>query len=207
MRRFLSEMRQIEELQARRHERMQRMFERDGLWGEPPDDSLWGPPDSRRRQMKERLDKLRKERAPEAGKSRSWPFDEDTWRWPRFPKDSESAGGARLSEGKVTDAGDHLVFRIRVPGFDRKQVKVQFSDDSVTVEARRVESQKRKDRSEEGESWTESATTRVLRRTVPLPARIVPSKAKVSYQGDTVEAILPKAPEGEGGREGGSHRL
>jgi HSP20 family protein len=112
-----------------------------------------------------------------------------------------STGGGRISRGEFGGAawnppiemftrGDQLVVRAELPGLSKDDVKVECTNDMLTIDGERRQEHKEE---KEGRIHSEMSYGRYY-RSVPLPEGVKCDNAKASFKDGILEVTL-KAPE------------
>jgi HSP20 family protein len=109
------------------------------------------------------------------------------WRSSFLPLDREWEQ-ERLWDFDVHQDDKEIVVRPEMPGFDEKDLDVQFADGLLTIKAEKKQEQ-------EGERHFQH-----YERTVSLPSGIDPSKAQATYRNGVLELHLPRPEEARGRR-------
>jgi HSP20 family protein len=107
-------------------------------------------------------------------------FERMFGRWPAF---AETEGVPPYGP-ELEDAGEAIIVREAVPGFEAKEIEVKISGNLLTVHAEKKE--------KEGETeklWGE------LERTVLLPEGVDTEHVEAAYRNGVLEVRLPKLPE------------
>lgn len=91
-----------------------------------------------------------------------------------------------LSDLKETDK--ELIANIELPGIDKKDIQLQITENNLEVKVERKQEAKverkgylRAERSYKG-----------FYRSIGLPAKIIPERAKASYKNGVLEVVMPK---------------
>lgn len=91
----------------------------------------------------------------------------------------------------VHETDEHYVVELDVPGIDKKDVKVKFEDNTLTVSGERKMEQK----SDEKNSHRYERAYGSFSRTIHLPKNVNTQKINASYKNGVLEITLPKADE------------
>jgi len=91
----------------------------------------------------------------------------------------------------LIDREAELVVRAAVPGFDKADIEVSATDNSLTIRGKAREEHKE----EEGEYYHREIRTEAFLRTIRLPCFVDDSKAKASFKEGMLEVVLPKIEE------------
>ena len=89
----------------------------------------------------------------------------------------------------LIDREAEVVVRAAVPGFDKADIEVSATDNSVTLRGRAREEHKE----EEGEYYHREIRAEDFLRTIRLPCFVDDSKARASFKEGMLEVVLPKA--------------
>ena len=97
---------------------------------------------------------------------------------------------------EVSERGGQLVVRAELPGLARKDVKVEVSDDALTIQGER-----RQEREEKRKGFYRSERTYgSFYRQIPLPEGVDASSAKASFKDGILEVTMPAPPKPAKGR-------
>jgi HSP20 family protein len=112
-----------------------------------------------------------------------------------LPGPRRTALPAERAEGLVgspavdlIDKKDSLIVRAEMPGLKKKDVKVQVTDDDITVSGK---IERTKEEKEENYYCCERAYS-AWERTMPLPTEVKADEVKAKYEDGILEIILPK---------------
>jgi HSP20 family protein len=194
MRGFMEEMRQMQALQESMHQRMRRFWEDSGFGRTDPFFDETPSPFSQR--AKQRLDAMRRGRGNAAQAS---PFDGFFGGLPGGSLFGSRSSSAFFSSSNLSDDGDRLTYRLASPGLTKDQVKLQLGEDTLVVEIRSEQTEKRDEKGPEGQGWSEYARSSAMKHVIHLPAKIDPAGAKAEYTKEGLEITLPKAASGRTG--------
>jgi HSP20 family molecular chaperone IbpA len=89
----------------------------------------------------------------------------------------------------VKDEGSHLLLSAHLPGIDRSSLQLQVAERSLALGG----SGRREERLEGPNFQRSAASNRTFLQRVDLPARVVPSGAKMAWEDDLLYIRLPKA--------------
>jgi HSP20 family protein len=107
-----------------------------------------------------------------------------------FLKGARGLGRTFLNEMPVdlAEREKDIVVRADLPGFDKKDISVEATEDTLTISASRKE-----ERSVAKENYylRERSSNRI-QRTIPLPERVDIRKAKTTFSEGLLEVELPK---------------
>jgi len=109
------------------------------------------------------------------------------WAWP-----SSVAGGVTWSpQLDVSQKNNELVVRADLPGLTKDDVKVDITDDTITIQGER-----RKEHEEErGGVYRAERSYGSFYRTIPLPDGAITDQAKASFKDGVLEITMPAPPE------------
>jgi len=107
--------------------------------------------------------------------------------------------GQNLPEGiwapqvEVVEENNQLIVRADLPGLKRDDIKVELSDDGLTIEGER-----RNENEEKGEGFyrSERSYGKFYRR-VPLPESVNPQNAKATFNNGVLEITMPAPKQAE----------
>jgi HSP20 family protein len=89
----------------------------------------------------------------------------------------------------MIEKADHILIRAEIPGMDPENLRIDASEDRVTIRGSvKDESVTEGKKGHRTEMRYESFT-----RTLRLPCRITPNKAKATFVSDVLEIVLPKS--------------
>ncbi len=91
----------------------------------------------------------------------------------------------------VSQRNDQLVIRADLPGLSKDDVKVDVTDDAVTIQGERH----REHQEEQGGIYRSERTYGSFYRTVPLPEGTIADQAKASFKNGVLEVTMPAPPE------------
>ncbi len=130
-------------------------------------------------QMQSQLQAL--ERRFEDFMSRGWmtPFESD---WP------DVVAEAPMPKVDVVDKGKKLVVRAEVPGFDKDDIDVSLTDNSITLKGTMKEENKK----EEGDYYQSEVRQMSFSRSLMLPSEVDSARAKAKFKNGMLEIRLPK---------------
>jgi len=110
---------------------------------------------------------------------RSW------WRGPGAEWDSWAP------DVEVIQRGDQLLVRADLPGLNREEVKIDITDDTLTIQGER----KREHEEERDGVYRSERSYGSFRRVVPLPEGAITDQAKASFRNGVLEISMPAPPE------------
>jgi len=118
--------------------------------------------------------------------SRNWlsPFQMN------FPARRQVRAGItnKLPDIDVIDRAKEILIRAEVPGFDKKDLKVTMTNQTVTITG---ESRK-EEKEEKGNYFRREITKESFSRVVGLPCEVDVDKAKLAFQNGVLELVVPK---------------
>ena len=117
--------------------------------------------------------------------SRNW-LSPVHFNWPS--KRLRSAISGKLPNVDVIDRENEIVVRAEIPGFDKKDLKVSMTDQTVTIKGETS----KEDKEEKGDYYRREITKESFSRVVTLPCEVEFEKAKSSYQNGVLELVAPK---------------
>ena|SRR5688572_12204246 len=94
-------------------------------------------------------------------------------------------------ELEVFHLGNELIIRADLPGLSKDDVKVDISDNQVTIEGER---QRQHEEEREGVYRSERSYGRFY-RTIPLPDGVIADQAKATFKEGVLEITMPAPPE------------
>jgi HSP20 family protein len=112
--------------------------------------------------------------------------------WSRLPAAGNPATWAPRVD--VTQHRGELVIRMDLPGLEKGDVKVNVSDDAVSVQGERHRAQEE----ERDGVYRFERSYGTFYRTIPLPAGTVTDQAKASLKDGVLEIRMPAAPDAKG---------
>ena len=112
--------------------------------------------------------------------------------WTRMPVSGELVTWAPRVD--ITQHNDDLIVRVDLPGMAKDDVKVNVSEDSITIHGERHRTQ---DEERDGVYRCERSYG-AFYRTVELPAGSVTDQAKASFSNGVLEIRMPAAPAAKG---------
>lgn len=106
-------------------------------------------------------------------------------------------GGQRTEMGalaptiEVAETTDAFVIKAQVPGVSQEQIKVNVSDNALTIQG-----ETKKEAQEEGKNYTrQEFRYGAFARTIPLPAAVQAEKAAAHLKDGVLEITIPKSEE------------
>ena len=111
---------------------------------------------------------------------------EDFWKGSPIPSIRVSVGETFPVD--VKDEGDKLRIIADLPGFEKKDINLEVSEDTVEISAKRA-----RERQEAGETFfRKERVSGAVRRSFSLPCKVDPDRAKASFKDGVLEVELPK---------------
>lgn len=107
-----------------------------------------------------------------------------------FPSESFAGKFIREPLVDIMDKGKHLLLVAEMPGVDKKDIKINVTEDSVSIGAEQKHSVK-EEKKKEGYFYKERGYKRYFRQ-VSLPSIVIPSKSVAEYKNGVLELKLPK---------------
>ena len=100
---------------------------------------------------------------------------------------------ADLSSGNfdIQDKGEGYLVRLAIPGADRKHIKVDIDERTLTVSGRQRQSDERTDQF--GNTTFKQQMTSTFKRSVSLPGPVRPESMKTRFRGEVLEISVAKA--------------
>ncbi len=88
----------------------------------------------------------------------------------------------------LMDKGDSIVVSVEVPGAEKKDINVDATEDSISVEANMKKEEKEKDK----DYYRYEMRTSSFSRIIPMPEKIVPEKVTGKLNKGILELNAPK---------------
>ncbi|ADB62076.1 heat shock protein Hsp20 [Haloterrigena turkmenica DSM 5511] len=111
--------------------------------------------------------------------------------WPVFGGFGGETGAAMGDAATLEDEGDAYVFVMDLPGFEKTDIGLSYTDGRLTIDARTdVES---------GTDTARSVRSRRVGRHVPVPKEIVADEITATYHNGVLEVHMPIAEDGDDG--------
>ena len=86
------------------------------------------------------------------------------------------------------EEGKNLVVEVNMPGFNKDEIELTVSDDSLTVKAEKKVEEEKKDKNYYYREFSYSSAS----RTIPLPKEIDVKKVKAKYENGILKIVAPK---------------
>jgi HSP20 family molecular chaperone IbpA len=116
----------------------------------------------------------------------SWPFHRESWPWPT----SQRGSTVWSPQVESFQRGDQFVVRADLPGLKKEDVKIELTDDSLTIEGER-----REEREEDREGYYRSERSYgSFYRVIPLPEGAITESAKANFNNGVLEIVLQAPP-------------
>jgi HSP20 family protein len=112
-----------------------------------------------------------------------------TWLRPHSPR--ALTGENRFPDIEVFQRNNNLVIRADLPGLSKDDVKVDVTEDVITIQAER----KREHEEEKGGIYRSERSYGSFSRTITLPAGAISDQAKASFKDGVLEVTMPAPPE------------
>lgn len=116
---------------------------------------------------------------------------EDLWSPFGLRLPSLSRGGLSASDVRMEQTPKEIVVSAKLPGMDKEDIRVDVTEDAVTIRAERKAEEKR--RRHGAKAWTRSYAS--FTRTFGLPVPVKAAEAKASYKNGVLRLELPKVNE------------
>jgi HSP20 family protein len=88
------------------------------------------------------------------------------------------------------ESGDHFVAVVELPGMRKEDIDISLHDGALTISGER-----KREKSNNGETARTERYVGTFRRSISLPTRVDPSKVSATYQDGILKVTLPKAEE------------
>ena len=118
--------------------------------------------------------------------SRNW-LSPVQFNWPSR-RLSRAGFTGKLPNVDVVDRDKEILVRAEIPGFDKKDLKVSMTDNTVTIKGETSKEEKE----EKGDYYRREITKGSFSRVISLPCEVEYEKAKSSFQNGVLELIVPK---------------
>lgn len=112
--------------------------------------------------------------------------------WPslsHFPRPFETA----MPKVDVIERDHEIVVRAEVPGYDKDDLDITTTEDSLCLSGRHEHEEKE----EQGNYYRSEISRESFSRTIRLPAAVDGAKAKASYKDGVLELTLPRVSQSE----------
>ncbi len=126
--------------------------------------------------------------------SPAWP----SFSWPdldrvfeNFRRDFERTLGSfpAIAMPSIVDEGDKLIVKVDVPGVNKKDIDLNVTENAIELSAEHVEEEEEKKKN----FLRRERSDYSYYRTIPLPEKVVSSKAKAKLADGILNIVLPKA--------------
>ncbi|WP_379796949.1 Hsp20/alpha crystallin family protein [Haloplanus sp. GCM10025708] len=121
-------------------------------------------------------------------------FDQSS-RWKETPFGVESGESMSID---LEDRDDEFVVTADLPGFDKDDIDVQLTDDTLEIHADHEEEHEEE---QEGRYIRQERTRRSMSRSIRLPEAVDKSEVTAEYDNGVLTVTLPKATPSEGGEQ------
>lgn len=101
----------------------------------------------------------------------------------------EREGLAHIPAAEMTEADDAIHLKLEVPGLEAKDINIEVTADSVSINGER----KSETKSEEGGITRTEFRYGRFHRIIPLPVRVENTNVTAQYQNGILNLTLPKA--------------
>jgi HSP20 family protein len=101
----------------------------------------------------------------------------------------EREGLAHIPAAEMTEADDAIHLKLEVPGLEAKDINIEVTADSVSINGER----KSETKSEEGGVTRTEFRYGRFHRVIPLPVRVENTNVTAQYQNGILNLTLPKA--------------
>lgn len=102
-------------------------------------------------------------------------------------------GGPRASDVRMEQTPKEIVVSAKLPGMDKEDIRVDVTENAVTIRAERKAEEKGRRHGAKG--WTRSYAS--FTRAFSLPVPVKAGGAKASYKNGVLRLVLPKVKETE----------
>ena len=97
-------------------------------------------------------------------------------------------GESMMPSLDLEDRGKDFRLAVDLPGFSKEDVEIEVSDDSVSIHAKKMQSEEEKKKN----YVRRERKTQAFYRRIPLPEKVQSDNAKASLNNGTLEITLPK---------------
>lgn len=112
-------------------------------------------------------------------------FDAFQNSWDRIPAERNFSPACDITEEK-----DHYLMTIDLPGFKKEDIKIEMSDNVLTVAGER----RREVKTEEGKGHRFERSYGTFTRSFSLPSTVSSEKVEANYEDGVLSLYLPKTP-------------
>lgn len=95
----------------------------------------------------------------------------------------------RVPESEIEEKDNEVVVQFELPGVDKKEINLELDEDKIAVRAVRKKEMKRENK----EFYAEAKSFKGYQEVLSLPCRVIPDKARASFENGILEVRLPKA--------------
>jgi len=109
-----------------------------------------------------------------------------------LPDVSNTKKGIQLFRQPLSDLKEtnkELIASIELPGVDKKDIQLQITENTLEVKAEKKQEMK----VEKKDYLRAERSYKGFYRSMSLPSRIIPERAKASYKEGILEVVMPKA--------------
>jgi HSP20 family protein len=103
-----------------------------------------------------------------------------------FPKDASSQSMAPLID--VYQENNEIIIKSQLPGINPEQVEISVDESYITISGENREEKEEKNKN----FYHKEISYGNFRRTLPLPVKIIPNKAKANYSNGILTIRAPK---------------
>ena len=119
--------------------------------------------------------------------SRNW-LSPVHFNWPN-KRLLRSVMSGKLPNVDIIDRDKEIVVKAEIPGFDKKDLKVSMTDQTVTIKG----DSSKEEKEEKGDYYRREISKGSFSRVISLPCEVEYEKAKSSFQNGVLELVVPKA--------------
>jgi len=121
--------------------------------------------------------------------SRNW-LSPVHFNWPG-KRLTRSAFSGKLPNVDIVNREKEILVRAEIPGFDKKDLKVSMTENTVTIKGETSKEEKE----EKGDYYRREISKGSFSRVISLPCEVDYEKAKSSFHNGVLELTVPKAKE------------
>ena len=122
------------------------------------------------------------------GFGRGWLTPRQGFRWPR---PLVGRGEAWLPDVEMLQRNNELVIRADLPGLTKEDVKVEITENAVTIQGER----RREHEEEKGGVYRSERSYGSFSRVIALPEGAITDQAKASFKDGVLEITMPAPPD------------
>ena len=111
--------------------------------------------------------------------------------YPHFGSGWPGSRQGNAGNFNIEDEGDRFLVRLKIPGADRKHIKVDIDDQTLTVSGEQHQSRDRYDRF--GNTTFKQQMTSSFKHRVTLPGPVKPESMRTRFNGDILEIMVSRA--------------